>query len=63
MPAIHIILHALTDLLSRPQWARLGLTLLHFLWQGALIAVAVEGAAVVLRLRPAARAMQPTCSA
>jgi len=52
MPAIHILLDALTDLLSRPQAARLGLMLLHFLWQGTLIAAAAEGSAVVLRLRP-----------
>jgi len=36
-----------------PLWAQLGVTLAHFLWQGALVAMALWGALWLMRHRPA----------
>lgn len=39
------------DFFSQPGWQRLGFALLHFLWQGALVALLVAGLVGLLRLR------------
>lgn len=39
------------EFLSQPAWQRLGFALLHFLWQGALIALLTGGLVCVFRLR------------
>ena len=36
---------------SSPTWQRVGLALLHFLWQGAAVALAMGGMIHLLRLR------------
>jgi beta-lactamase regulating signal transducer with metallopeptidase domain/tetratricopeptide (TPR) repeat protein len=41
----------LTELFSHPLWFQLGLTLVHFLWQGAAIAVLIWGAVYLYGLR------------
>ncbi len=42
---------SLVELFSQPVWHRLGLTLVHFLWQGLAVAVLVCAAVRVLRLQ------------
>ena len=39
------------DFFSQPGWQRLGFALLHFLWQGALVALLTAGLVGLLRLR------------
>ena len=39
------------DFFSQPGWQRLGFALLHFLWQGALVALLTAGLLGLLRLR------------
>ncbi len=39
------------DFFSQPGWQRLGFALLHFLWQGALVALLAAGLVGLLRLR------------
>ena len=39
------------ELFSQPAWARLALTLLHFLWQGLAVVAIVALAARLLKLR------------
>ena len=41
---------SLVELFSQPVWHRLGLTLVHFLWQGLAVAVLVCAAVRLLRL-------------
>jgi beta-lactamase regulating signal transducer with metallopeptidase domain/outer membrane protein assembly factor BamB len=42
---------SVVELFSQPAWHRLSVTLVHFLWQGLVVAVIASGAVRVLRLR------------
>jgi ankyrin repeat protein/beta-lactamase regulating signal transducer with metallopeptidase domain/Tol biopolymer transport system component len=42
---------SLVEFFSQPVWHRLGLTLVHFLWQGLAVAVLVYAAVRILRLK------------
>ncbi len=54
---------ALRELTDTPEWSALGATVVHFLWQGAVIGVLAAAALHLLRHRPAASRYAVACGA